>query len=88
MKKDALKQKTRFMKQMVNKKTELSLAGVSSVSNKKSIHSFHDESVGGGAVSSSSSEGLIDEEDVQTAKGIQKLTGSNLDIKALDIDFS
>ena len=77
------------MKQMVNKKTELSLAGVSSVSNKKSIHSIHnEESVGGGAISSSSSEGLIDDEDMQTAKVIEKLTGSNLDIKALDIDFA
>ena len=37
---------------------------------------------------SSSSEGLIDDEDHQTAKIIQKLTGSNLDIKAVDIDFS
>ena len=57
------------MKQMVNKKTELSLAGLSSVSNKKS-HSFHEESVEGGATSSSSSEGLIDDEDMQTAKVI------------------
>ena len=39
-------------------------------------------------VSSSSSEGLIDDEDMQTAKVIEKLTGSNLDIKALDIDFA
>ena len=37
---------------------------------------------------SSSSGGLIDDEDHQTAKVIQKLTGSNLDIKAIDIDFS
>ena len=88
MKKDALKQKARFMKQEVHKKTELSIAGLSSKDHKQSYHSFHDESVGGGAISSNSSEGLIDDEDHQTAKVIQKLTGSNLDIKALDIDFS
>ena len=70
MKKDALKQKARFMKQEVHKKTELSIAGLSSKDHKQSYHSFHDESVGGGAISSNSSEGLIDDEDHQTAKVI------------------
>ena len=64
MKKDALKQKARFLKQLVNKKTELSLPGASSISRKQSFQSIHDDSLAGGAASSNSSdEGLIDDED-------------------------
>ena len=76
------------MKQIVSKKTTLSLVGDNrsmTPSRKQSIYAESFASAAGATVSHSSSDDGLDDEDHETAKVIQKLTGSNLDIKALEI---